>query len=385
MENNHNNIELNNKLPFSLALELRNKETSLGENPVIPYGYNQSFLQQIVNKEFEVSKNRLKKIGVINDVSEIDLQGALSHLILECQNLEKPYRNELEIICANLVTSLFRIPENMIEMNLHLVDQVNLNDESIMVDPIDGDDSLQFIDYDDDISIKHEVYKRRFLDMLSTGAGLSFSSRLKDYSNEIYYISPKLIDLYEKILALNSYLLFSKDDSDLDINDRNTRQIGTNVVQLGAQDEIVRIKAQGKIFPVLFAEAINGFMNLFSSHGLPDDMDEVRLILGKSDFIKAEPWDMRIGPALWNIFYNRFNIDKTEEIPYLFKEISQLNPQTFFNFMREMLLGTSKGDKWVAIIRKKAIINLKEDHFFKRLNIEKQPGIISDDISPLEL
>ena len=370
---------------MDLALELRNKESSLGRNPAIPDEYDPDFLIKIVNKEFERSKNDLKKIGSINDVPETDLQGALSHLILECQKLEKPHRNDLEIICANLLVSLFRIPEDAVEMNLRLVNQVNLNDESIIVDPIDGDDSLRFTDYDDAISIKDEVYKRRFLDMLSTGAGLTFSSKLKDYVNDIYDINPKLIDLYEKILALNNYLLFSNDDSDLGINDKSKRLIGTNIVRLGGQDEIVRIMVQGKIFPVLFAEAINGFMNLFSSHGLPDDPDKTRLILGKSDFIKAEPWDMRIGPALWNILYNRFDISKTEEIPYLYKEISQLKTRIFFRFMREVFLGTSKGNRWVRILRKKALASLKENQFVKKMDAEMQHVIISDDISPLEL
>lgn len=380
---NLNEVTLPDKLSSDILSDLKNKETSLGDNPAIPEKYDSSFLEKIIATEWLNAKKRLKNIGRINDVPDTELEGALSHLILECQELERPYRNELEIICSNLIASLFRIPKDTVEMSLFLVDQVNLNDDSIIVDPIDGDDSLQFDNYEDALSIKDEVYKRRFLDMLSTGAGLTFSDRLGDYAEDIYEISPKLIDLYEKILALNNYLLLSKEN--LDINDKETRQIGTNIVRLGSKDEIVRIEAQGKIFPVLYAETISGFMELFASHGLPDDINKARLIIGKSDFIKAEPWDMRIGPAIWNILSTRLDITETEKIPYLFKEISQLKPQTFFKFMRETLLDTKKSREWISVIQKRAERNMSEDQFLQRMNPEKQPGIISDDISPLEL
>ena len=47
-------------------------------------------------------------------------------------------------------------------------------------------------------------------------------------------------------------------------------------------------------------------MELFSAHGLPKNKEKVDLILGKSDYLKAEPWDMRIGPSLWTIVSDTF-------------------------------------------------------------------------------
>lgn len=260
MENKHihllDEIVPPEELPSGIAHDIRNKETSLGDNPAIPVEYDPVFLKKIISKEWERAKDRLKEIGGIADIPENDPEGELSRLILQCQELERPYRNELEIICANHLALLFRIPRGSIEMSLHLVDQIDLDDESVIVDPVDGNNTLRFADYDDAIAIRDEVYKRRFLGMLSTGAGLSFSEQVGSYSDDIYDINPGLINLYEKILTLNTYLLLSK--ANLEITDRNTRQIGANVVRLGSREEIVRIEAQGKIFPVLYAETVRG-------------------------------------------------------------------------------------------------------------------------------
>lgn len=372
--------EISTKIPDNIISAIVNGKTSIGKNPAIPDMPNSPYLEQLLEYEWE---NSIKKLNQLHIGNNTDLESLLSKLILECQEIEKPYRYELEILCTMKINELFNPPRDFVRTDLSLVDSLSLKDDSIIIDPIDGK-AFQFNSYDDALDIDSEIYKRRFLDMLCVGASLSFSSALDFYSEEIYELNPKLIELYDKIIALNTFLLLSK--SDLNINDKNTRLIGANVVKLSGPNNIVQITAQGKIFPVLFAETVRGFMELFSSHGLPKDMNKAMLVIGKSDFIKAEPWDMRIGPILWKIIYCSFKNDNTETIPYLFKKISQLKPDAFFLLMRETLLNTKKSNALISIIKKRAEKEMQEDSLLKKVQKnDKELPVISDEISPLEL
>lgn len=366
------------KIPDDIISVIINGKTSIGNNPAIPDIPGTPYLEELIRIEWNYSLEKLKQLHIDSDT---DLVSTLSNLIIECQSIEKPYRQELEILCTNKVNELFNPPKDYVETDFSLVDSLSLEDQSIILEPIDGD-CFRFDSYDEAAKLKPEVYKRRFMDMLCMGAGLSFSSVLNFYSDEIYDLNPRLVYLYDSILTINAYLLLCKND--LNIDDRNNRLIGANIVRLGADNDLVKITAQGKIFPILLAEAIRGFMGLFASHGLPKDLNKSMLIINKSDFIKAEPWDMRIGPMLWKILYRSFKSNDTETIPYLFKKISQLKPNAFFMFMREVLLNSEKGDALISIIRKRAEKEMQEDDFAKKAQKNTDLPVISDDISPME-
>ena len=109
------------------------------------------------------------------------------------------------------------------------------------------------------------------------GAGMKISSNIKDYMKEIYEINPALINLYRKILALNDYLLFTKED--IGMTEEDKHQFGTVEVVLGQVEESPKILAQGVIFPILLSEAVRGLMELFASHGLPQEFEKAQSVL----------------------------------------------------------------------------------------------------------
>lgn len=358
----------------------------MGDNPSIPHISDKSFLEMVIHSEYDSVCNDMKSLFTENIPSDSQLESTLSKIISKCQEIERPYRNELELICGNKLAELLDIPQDSVNISLALVDEVTTDTDSMIVDPIDGDQYIQFINIDSDAEIlRKEVYKRRFLDMLCTGAGLSLSSVIKSFAEEIYEINPQLLDLYEKFITINSYLLLSKDC--IGINDHDNKLIGTNAVRLGNKDEVVSIEAQGKIFPVLYAEAIKGFMELFASHGLPKDIELAKEVIGKSDFIKAEPWDMRFGPLIWKSLYLALmEIDEdTALLPYIFQTISRLEPDSFSKFMNGTLMRTSQSQRWIEKIRNIAVKTKEEDDFGNKIEKSKQKSLISDDIYGQEL
>ncbi len=375
-----------NSFPGDIADAVYKNKTSIGNNPALPNIFEKGYVEKLVEKRFKGCVDELKKIGEIDDVPDTDMQTVLGKLVLKCQKLEESHRPELEKIVANYLIDLFGIPDDSIQMELSLVDDVDLSSSSIKLDPADGDEFIEYEDVLDAESIKDEVYKRRLIDAISMGAGMKISSSIKDYMKEIYEINPTLIDLYRKILALNDYLLFTKED--IGMTEEDKHQFGTVEVVLGQVEESPKILAQGVIFPILLSEAVRGLMELFASHGLPQEFEKAQSVLSKSDYLKAEPWDMRIGPALWEIVSDSFgNGVKTDLIPYLYKRISQLPVKKFNFFMREVLAKTRKGKRMMAKIAEKAQYEKEYSGFEDKMSkFSTDKNVIMDEyIHPDEL
>ena len=128
-------------------------------------------------------------------------------------------------------------------------------------------------------------------------------------------------------------------------------------------------------------------MELFISHGLPKNKDVTNIVLSKSDFLKAEPWDMKVGPQLWDILSSLFNDTDSIELPYLLKRISELKVDTFNNVMKEIFAKTKKGKQIMSKLSFKAKRDSEYDKFVDKMTkMKTDKGIITDDyIHPDEL
>jgi len=369
---------LSDSLPEDVKMALLNNTTSLGNNPAIPDIYDMPFLLKIANNRFDDIKNVLLNIGEIDDFEDTEINSMLAKLINKCKEIERPYRNELEKLCVNYVIDTFNVPEDSVELNVSLSDTIDLSAKSIIVDPIDGDDDFQFDDVEMASSIRGEIYKRRILDALCMGEAIVLSSDIDSYADSISKFSPELCTLYLKILALNNYSMYMADD--LGIDDENKKQLGTVNVEFGNEGEQVRITAQGVIFPVLLSETLRGFMELFISHGLPKNKKMAEIVIGKSDFLKAEPWDMRLGPSLWLLMSKSFNDLTLDELPYLLRRIASLDVEKFNFLMKEVFARTKKGRQIMSKICAKAKDDIEYTRFTDRMSKMKvDKSIITDE------
>lgn len=373
-------------IPDDIRQAVLQHRTSLGNNPAVPDIYDIPYILKVVNAEFDSAKEALKEIGSIDGVDESSLESALASLIHKCEEIERPYRSELEKICFNYIIDLFAVPEDAVDLSITLTDKVDTSRDSVILDPADGDEDMEFDDLGDAMAIKGEVYKRRFLDAVCMGIGLDFSYSIDEsVLHQIDEINPELRKLYTEITALNNYLLFTKED--LGMTDDNNLQMGTFELRLGNEETKCSIESQGVIFPFLLCETIRGFMDLFISHGLPKEKNRAISVLGKSDFLKAEPWDMRLGRHMWNMVRKSLNDISFDYIPYLFKRLSSLETDKFNFLMKEVLAGTKKGRRIMAFICNKAKDDSEYDKFVDRMDkMKKDKGIITDDyIHPEEL
>lgn len=370
-------------VPDDIEKAVISSRTSLGSNPAIPDIYDVPYLKKLTERAFSSSVNKL--LSVFGEVDMGNPEETLAKLLNECKEKERPYRNQLEKICFNTVIEMFAVPQETVDIRVSLKDDISANSSVINLDPIDGDDDMEFSDISDAKELREEVLKRRFLDAVCMGAGMEISSATELFSKAIEKIDPDLITIYQRIIALNSYCLFLKND--IGLTDENKMQLGTVEVSLGSEENKVRIDAQGVIFPILLCELIQGFIELFVSHGLPEDKARALSVIGKADFLKAEPWDMRLGPELWKLLEASFNDINSNELPYLLKRISMLPVNKFNYLMKEVLAKTKKGKSIMSNLSAKAKNDAEYEKFVDRMDKMKQDrGLIADDyIHPEEL
>lgn len=302
-------------------------------------GMGSKFVEHAVSSQFERSKKILKNMGQIDSVDAKTVEDAFQKIVVKCQTIESKNKDALEKLAANYVIDLFSVPDDTVQIEARLVSEVEGGDKISPVEPTDGD--IEVDSLDDLYGLDGEVVKRHFINALNMGAGMMISENVRGYLEELYDVDSRLPQLYKEALALNNYMLFKSPE--LGITDRTRNQIGLVNVEYGSPDKLVTISAQGTIFPVLLCELIRGFMELFSAHGLPKGREEMDYVIKKSDYLKAEPWEMRIGPYMWEIFTSYFENSDTGDMPYIYKVLSALKPDTFFKVFSEMMAKTVKG------------------------------------------
>ena len=337
-----------------------------------------SWIEKIVTPTFDGLLNN-KIMSGLNTVADVERR--LSKLIAKCVEIERPERENLEKACFNYIVELFGIPDDFLMIDLKLCDSIDMSDENIILDPIDGDTKND--NYD--ISLKREINKRKLLLALCIGCGMCFSRDTKSYCQDLPIENDGLSELYHEILILNTILLFLK--SEESITDKDKKLIGCSLVKLGNAEYKTHISVQAKIFPVLLSESISALMELFISHGLPQNKTLSKLIINKTSFIKAETWIMRVGPRLWSLFSGGFDGIDGKSIPYIMKNMSMAD----YDDIEKLIIGSiDKTSDWKQLMHKLSYKSKKDSEYFKFVDkmtkMQSNKGIITDDyIHPDEL
>lgn len=366
------------KLPPHIEKSLRKNKTSLGKHPSFPPEEEYSFDKKITLKRFDEIKDSIKDIDDITDFSEEGITTLLSKLIKECQEKEKPIRENLEKICFNVMVELFNIPNDILIYSCKLTDKIDSKNHTLRLTPENIED-VEFSDITELENISDEVYKRRLINTLIMGASMTYSSLMaKSYIGDIFELNSKLPELYSKIIKLNNLLMFIKND--IKISDENPMQGGVVNVTLGNESTKSKIDVEAMVFPILLSESIKGFMELFAAHGLPKTKEMALYVIKKADFLLAEPWDMRLGPILWKYVMDAMGDVDSKILPNIFNIIVELPSDKFFLLMKEIFARTKKGKDIMSLIVEKVKHDNEYNDFEKSLDTKRSEiSVIEDD------
>lgn len=342
-------------LPQDIKNVLRNHKTSLGMHPCFPPEEELPFDLIACKKHFNEVCDEVSKYD-LDDYSPHALQKQLKELIDSCKTIEKNFKQQLENICYNYVIDLFQVPEGLVAFTCTLVENVD-SDKA----PVHDTETIDFENISHRTRLHDAVYKRRIINAIITGGAMRLSEIKKTLIGELYELSPELPQLYKKITAINNYLLFTKNN--MNISQKNKKQSGISYLTIGNDVVKNKIVAEAEIFPVLLHESIRGFLEMFAAYGLPSSKKECSYIMSKADFLNAEPWDMRLGPVLWDILIKSFDNPNTSRLPLILTLLFSQNTDKFNTILQEIFGETKQGKRIAHKILIKAEDEYEADDF----------------------
>lgn len=358
-----NKITPMTELPQDIKNVLRNHKTSLGTHPAFPPEEEIPFDVSLTLKRFDEVVDKAAALD-LNDYSPSAIQRELKALTDKCKEIEKSYKEQLENLCYNHIIDMFQVPEGLVNFTCKLVEKVDADKA-----PVSNGEHFEFEDIAHRSRLHDAVYKRRLINAMITGGAMRLSVISKQLIGELYEMSPELPAIYKKITVLNDYLLFTKNN--MGISEKAKKQAGISYLTIGNDQVKNTVRAEAEIFPILLHESIRGFLEMFAAYGLPSSKKECAYIMSKADFIDAEPWDMRIGPAIWDYLMMRFEEPETENIPMLLTVLFSQTTNKFNSILQEIFGETKRGERMVQKILMKAQEEFEADDF-EKLMTKKQ-------------
>jgi hypothetical protein len=359
-------------LPSDIKNVLKNHKTSLGQHPSFPPEEEISFDLMIAIKRFEEVRQKALDLN-LETYSIKSIEKKLQDIIDKCKEIESNFKTTLENICYNYVIDLFQVPNGLVAFDCKLVDKVNSDKAQIK-----NKETIDFDNIKQRTRLHDAVYKRRLINAIITGGASRLSQINKQLIGELYELSPELPLLYKQIQTLNEYLLFTKNN--MGMSEKNKKQSGISILTIGNETTKNKIMVEGEIFPILLHESIRGFLEMFAAYGLPSSKKECTYVMSKADFLDAEPWDMRLGPLLWDYLTSVFKYPKSQELPMILTILFSQTTEKFNSIMQEIFGETKRSKEIAQKILTKAYNEIESDEF-DELMAKKQTNttIISDE------
>ena len=369
------------ELPDSLSQILDAHETTFGENDCFPPKDGSSFEYRLATARYQELQDELGSDVLTLPVEE--KKNLLSKIVSRCQEIEENNVQALEKLCFNIVNRMFSIPNGAITFKCHLQKDVKKYERDIRAKAEDTP-SMEYDSIQEMNDLKDEVTKRMILNAITVGVGLTYSKIPKRFIGDLYEIDRELPGLYADFSALDSLLLF--EDKLPEITEQNKSQGGMVFVKVGGVGERTLVEAYGTVFPIMLCESIKGFMELFSSHGLPRKKEAAEYVMKKTDFAQAEVWDSILGPGMWGVLSETLGDLDMKYFPLLFTRLSEMPGTEFIPFMQEVFANTRKGKEEMSDFVESVIEELEYEDFEDGLamkNVNK--NMISEYFSPEEL
>jgi hypothetical protein len=366
-------------------------ETPLSDNPAFPGKdedeFDNSFAELVASERFKEVVEKVKRYTGMENISGqnafMQLQMALMGAVQKAKSIESNNEGFLEQLAVDLVKKELSIPDDAFQYDVELTSMPGQIDTSKMIsEPEELEDEevqQQFgVDADeaeDDLEnfmaafekFDMEKAKRRFINSLIQGASKKGHYMFHLVEEQLNTINPELINLYGVLMSINDLLYWIMPDQMV----MNAAGSGEGVQGSEEVDDTTdppTIRAKGLFFPVLVHELIKGVYEVLGTQGLPDDPRAAEMVMGQTDTLPYEVWDLRLGPVIWRKFTEAYpeklyDDDMREIQNYLFSRFSALSTDEFFEVARLILSGSPQGKKILERMVNDIISELKQQEY----------------------
>lgn len=366
-------------------------ETPLSDNPAFPGKdedeFDNSFAELVASERFKEVVEKVKRYTGMENISGqnafMQLQMALMGAVQKAKSIESNNEGFLEQLAVDLVKKELSIPDDAFQYDVELTSMPGQIDTSKMIsEPEELEDEevqQQFgVDSDeaeDDLEnfmaafekFDMEKAKRRFINSLIQGASKKGHYMFHLVEEQLNTINPELINLYGVLMSINDLLYWIMPDQ-MVMNAAGSGEGVQGSEEIDDTTDPPTIRAKGLFFPVLVHELIKGVYEVLGTQGLPDDPKAAEMVMGQTDTLPYEVWDLRLGPVIWRKFTEAYpeklyDDDMREIQNYLFSRFSALSTDEFFEVARLILSGSPQGKKILERMVNDIISELKQQEY----------------------
>ena len=379
------------RMDREIERKISSGETPLSDNPAFPGKdedeFDNSFAELVASERFKEVVEKVKRYTGMENISGqnafMQLQMALMGAVQKAKSIESNNEGFLEQLAVDLVKKELSIPDDAFQYDVELTSMPGQIDTSKMIsEPEELEDEevqQQFgVDADeaeDDLEnfmaafekFDMEKAKRRFINSLIQGASKKGHYMFHLVEEQLNTINPELINLYGVLMSINDLLYWIMPDQMI-MNAAGSGEGVQGSEEIDDTTDPPTIRAKGLFFPVLVHELIKGVYEVMGTHGLPDDPRASEMVVGQTDTLPYEVWDLRLGPVIWRKFTEAYpeklyDDDMREIQNYLFSRFSALSTDEFFEVARLILSGSPQGKKILERMVNDIISELKQQEY----------------------
>jgi hypothetical protein len=280
-------------------------------------------------------------------------------LLGEIVQAEEGYRDELEMVAAQMVTDAYPIIDYAnIKIDAKIVDMGDLN-----MGMGGGEESL------DNMPAEAEKAKRRIINGITQGASVRGAFGFMLFREYLDQISPELVDKYSEILKL-AFGIYDDENAIAMmlamLAQGQKMQGGESEMEYDEENEQFVIKARAICFPMLVHEIVKGLYEIVGTEGFGADKEKNQAIVGAVDKLSNEPRDLQYGKFIYDAIsalYNESNIDDPRVRELFFAEVYKLIDDEFFPFIENAINGELKPlqKKWAMDTMRDIERDLRKD------------------------
>lgn len=262
-----------------------------------------------------------------NAAQSVLMQGLMSALQKENRN-----KQQLEQLAIRLVREEYNLPEDAVDIDAKIMGQTPIRKQGLKMKkgnkrPPQGKTEEQ---------LKPNVTKRRLMNAMMHGAARKGQNLFHMASEELNRINPSLVQDYSKMMAGNDFMYWAMNDETIAMESEHGTHAGQVRVVLSETGGNPKIVAEGMTFPFLLHELTKGALELLSLWGLDEDPQDREYVLDKTDNLESEPWDIRLGPKIWEKFLEALG-DDIDIKSNVYAKLSTLSPSEFNSVINGLL------------------------------------------------
>jgi len=261
-------------------------------------------------------------------------QGLLDEII----DAEEGYRDELEMVAAQMVTDAYPI----IDMQNIRIDAkiVGMGDMNIEMNQNSEDPTSPDFGEDDPEKLKA---KRRIINGITQGASIRGAFGFMLFKEYIDQINPALVQKYNEILKL-AFGIYDDENAIAMmlamLAQGQKAQGGESEMEYDEENEQFVIKAKAICFPMLVHEIVKGLYEIVGTKGFGPDKEKNKAIVGAVDKLSNEPRDLQYGKFIYDAIsklYNESDVEDARVRELFFAKLYTLPEAEFISFIENAI------------------------------------------------